>query len=225
MKKLAVSLAAALCALGATTAANADAVTFSGYAHGSQNVTFTVPNAANTGNATGTAGAGGFLTSLNGGPSFTSYCVDLYQNISFNTPYSDYSIAAPGAHVFANSNAYTDLGRLYATAGMIGDALQEAAFQLSVWEIAYETSGAYNVGSGVASFVTSTGVRDLASTWLSQLGNHGNGPTIGVLESRGQQDMIYAPIPEPSEIMLMVTGLIAMGAFAKRRRKAKTSAA
>lgn len=225
MKKLAVPLAAAFCAFGATTAVQADAVTFPGYAHGSQNVTFTVPNATHTGNTAGTAGAGGFLTSLNGGPSFTSYCVDLYQYIGFNTAYIDYSVAAPGAHVFANSNAYTDLGRLYATAGVIGDALHEAAFQLAVWEIAYETTGGYNVGSGSAFFSTSDGVRDLASTWLSQLGNHGAGPSIGVLESAGHQDVIYAPVPEPSEIMLMVTGLIAMGAFAKRRRKAKTAAA
>ncbi len=218
MKKLA-SLAAALCALGATTAAHADAVTFTGYAHGSESVTYTVPN------ATGTAGAGGFLTSLNGGPSFTSYCVDLYQTIGFNAPYSDYSVAAPGTHAFANTHAYADLGRLYATAGVIGNALQEAAFQVAVWEIAYET-GAYGLGNGDARFSsTNADVITLASGWLTQLGNHGAGPAISVLESPGQQDVIYAPVPEPSEIMLMVTGLIAMGAFAKRRRKAKTSAA
>ena len=36
--------------------------------------------------------AGGFTTILNGGPSFESYCVDLYQNIAFGAPpYTEYA--------------------------------------------------------------------------------------------------------------------------------------
>ena len=85
--------------------------------------------------------AGGFTTILNGGPSFESYCVDLYQTINFGAPpYPEYTFAGLG-HLFANANAHADLGRLYATAGVVNDAVMEAAFQIAVWEIAYEATG------------------------------------------------------------------------------------
>ena len=222
MQKTAVSIAAALCALAAATTAQADTVAFSGYAHGSQAVTFTVPAQFGLGSASNTVGAGGFLTTLNGGPSFTSYCIDLYQTIGMPSSYTDYSVAAPGAHAFANSNAYADLSRLFATAGTIGDALHEAAFQVAVWEIAYETGATYNLASGFAYFTASADVLNLASSFLSNLGT-GSGRPIGILESRGQQDVIYAPVPEPSEIALMLAGLVAIAGVARRRRNASAA--
>ena len=117
--------------------------------------------------------AGGLTTILNGGPSFETYCVDLYQTISFGTPYTDYADAGLG-HLFTNLDAYTDLGRLYATAGVVNNALTEAAFQIAVWEIAYEATGnAYNLATGAASFAGGTaatsGALTLASTWLANL--------------------------------------------------------
>ncbi|MGZ5187244.1 MAG: hypothetical protein ACXWCO_19285, partial [Caldimonas sp.] len=152
--------------------ASAATVSFPGFAHGSETVTITLsaPNAA----VHETASAGGFLTKLNGGPTFESYCVDVYQTISFGTNYTDYTL--PGTtHVFANSDAYADLGRLYAHAGPIVDAIHEAAFQIAVWEIAYETGPSYDLAHGSATFAggtaASSGALTLASTWLAGLGN------------------------------------------------------
>ena len=158
------------CALG-TTAARADNVTFTGFAHGSETVAFSL--VAPNGPASGTVNAGGFATILNGSPSFVTYCVDLYQHISFGTLYPEYT--APGTtHTFANNRAYSDLGRLYANAGVIDTSVEEAAFQIAVWEIAYETTpGAYALGSGAASFSGGSaagGALGLAATWLSRLG-------------------------------------------------------
>ena len=175
-----------------------------------------------------TVSAGGFSTILNGGPSFETYCVDLYQTISFGAPpYPEYT--PPGtSHVFANSNAYTDLGRLYATAGVINDAVHEAAFQIAVWEIAYETSGVFDLTSGAASFSggteASAGALTLASAWL--LGLASSGPGIEVLESRLHRDVIFAPVPEPSTVVLMIAGLLGTTTVARRRalRDANTSA-
>jgi hypothetical protein len=208
------------CALVAAAPARADDVTFTGFAHGSETVSFSLvaPNAV----ASGTVNAGGFATILNGGPSFVSYCVDLYQHISFGTLYPEYT--APGTtHVFANSRAYADLGRLYANAGVIDTNVEEAAFQIAVWEIAYETTpGAYNLGSGAASFsggsADSSGALGLATTWLAGLGS-GAGRSISVIESPEHQDVIFAPVPEPSTYMLMVAGLLATGEISRRRRK------
>ena len=206
------------CALGAT-AARADNVTFTGFAHGSETVGFSLvaPNAM----ASGTVNAGGFATILNGNPSFVSYCVDLYQHIAFGTLYSEYT--APGTtHLFANNRAYGDLGRLYAHAGVVDTSVEEAAFQIAVWEIAYETApGDYALGSGAASFSGGSaagGALDLAATWLAGLGD-GAGRSISVIESAEHQDVIFAPVPEPSTYMLMLAGLLATIEISRRKRK------
>ena len=218
MRLVPITSVALACALG-TIAARAENVTFTGFAHGSETVSFSLvaPNAV----ASGSVNAGGFATVLNGGPSFVSYCVDLYQHISFGTLYPEYT--APGTtHVFANNRAYADLGRLYANAGVVDTSIEEAAFQIAVWEIAYETTpGAYALGSGAASFSGGSaagGALGLASTWLSGLGNDA-GRSISVIESTEHQDVIFAPVPEPSSYMLMLAGLLATVEISRRKRK------
>ena len=218
MRLVPLTSIALACALGAA-AARADDVTFTGFAHGSETVTFSLvaPNAA----ASGTVNAGGFATILNGGPSFVSYCVDLYQHINFGTLYPEYT--APGTtHVFANDRAYADLGRLYANAGVVDTSVEEAAFQIAVWEIASETTpGAYALGSGAASFSGGSaagGALGLAATWLAGLGD-GAGRSISVIESTEHQDVIFAPVPEPSTYMLMLAGLMATVEISRRKRK------
>ena len=123
---------------------------------------------------------------------------------------------------FANNRAYADLGRLYANAGVVDTSVEEAAFQIAVWEIAYETTpGAYALGSGAASFSGGSaagGALGLAATWLTGLGN-GAGRSISVIESADHQDVIFAPVPEPSTYMLMVAGLLATVEVSRRKRK------
>ena len=218
MRLVPLTSVALACALGTSTA-RADDVTFTGFAHGSETVAFSLvaPNAV----ASGTVNAGGFATVLNGGPSFVSYCVDLYQHIGFGTLYPEYT--APGTtHLFANNRAYADLGRLYANAGVVDTSVEEAAFQIAVWEIAYETTpGAYALGSGAASFSGGSaagGALGLAATWLAGLGN-GAGRSISVLESADHQDVIFAPVPEPSTYMLMLAGLMTTVEISRRKRK------
>jgi hypothetical protein len=225
-KKLVSSLAAVVLA-AFSGLAQAENVSFTGFAHGSHTVTATLTAPDNTA-LVRSVSAGGFTTILNGGPSFESYCVDLYQNIAFGAPpYTEYVDAGSG-HVFTNGNAYADLGRLYATAGLVNNALTEAAFQIAVWEIAYEKTGtAYNLASGAASFAggsaASSGALTLASTWLTNLA--AGGPSIGVLESRLHQDVIYAqPVPEPEVVLLMAAGLLGVSAAARRKAKAKSQA-
>jgi hypothetical protein len=207
------------CALAFSTQARAEDVVFTNFAHGSESVTFTLaaPNATASGNVS----AGGFATTLNGGPSFVSYCVDLYQHINFGVLYPEYTAPAT-THTFANSRAYADIGRLYANAGVIDTSVKEAAFQVAVWEIAYETTlGAYSLGSGAASFTggsaATSGALGMAATWLSALGD-GPGRDVSVIESSAHQDVVFAPVPEPATWMLMAAGLIASGQIARRRR-------
>jgi len=213
----------ALLTLAAAAPARAVDVTFTGFAHGSESVNFHLfaPNVETS----GSVAAGGFATVVNGGPSFVSYCVDVYQHIGFGSLYPEYTGPAT-SHVFINDRAYADLGRLYNVAGVVDTNVEEAAFQIAVWEIAYETTAwPYSLAGGAAQFsggtASSSGALTLASTWLGSLGD-ASGRAISVLESADHQDVIYAPVPEPSNVALMLAGLVAAGGVARRlRAKAK----
>jgi hypothetical protein len=204
--------------VGAAAQAGAVNVTFTGFAHGSETVQYTLggSNAARSGSVS----AGGFATVVNGGPTFESYCIDLYQTITFGVLYPEYT--GPGtSHAFNNANAFADISRLYARAGAVGNSVAEAAFQIAIWEIAYEkTASAYNLASGDAVFfggTAATAALGLANTWLTSLG--AAGPSVQVLESTAHQDVIYAPVPEPETYALLLAGLGAVGFMARRRER------
>jgi hypothetical protein len=224
MQSPTLKLLAIACLLAATQA-RAEDVTFTGFAHGSETVNFqlTYPDASQ--NRSGSTSAGGFLTVLNGGAAFESYCVDLYQFISFGTTYHDYTL--PGTtHAFTNPTDYADLSKLYARAGVVDTSVKEAAFQIAAWEIAFDTSTVYTITSlsdGTATFTggtaDSSGALTLATTWLTSLDSAGPGPGIAVLQSPGEQD-VMTPVPEPETYALMLAGLGALGFAARRRREA-----
>jgi len=213
------SLAIAALTLAAASA-HADSLTFTNFANGSEtvNIALSAPNVPTA----EYGAAGGFTASLNGGPSFTTYCVDLYQYIWFGTAFGDYSIVNASAHTFANSNAANDLGRLFSENNVVNNAVSQAAFQIAVWEIAYEQLGNYNLANGSATFTggsaASSGALALATSWLGGLGGVGNNANLMVLESPGHQDQIFAaPVPEPSTYAMLAAGLLGIGFVARRR--------
>lgn len=215
---------ALMCTLACATQAKADNVSFSGFANGSQTVDI-VLGAPNVATNLSTQ-AGGFLTTLNGGASFTSYCIDLYEYISFGPTYSDYTLTAGASHVFANRNAATDIGKLYAEGNAVNSSIRQAAFQIAIWEIAYETGGTYDLGTGSAKFAggtaASSGALTLASSWLGALATTTNTSyavsTLDSIGHPGHQDQVFAaPVPEPSTYVMMATGLLGMGFVARRR--------
>ncbi len=206
--------------------AHADTVQFLGYAHGSVGVNYQLTGLQPT---SGSTGAGGFVTKLNGvDPTFTTYCIDLYQYIGFNEPpYGTYVNIPASAHTFRNASASVDLAKLYSSGHVIDSAVTEAAFQIAVWEITYETTGIYNVAGGDALFtgagantVTALG---LAENWLEHLGT-GNGVNVRVLESGTYQDEVFAtPVPEPGTVGLSFAALGLMAGVMRRRRDRATS--
>lgn len=207
------------CALLGAAQADATTVRFSGFADGQKTVhlALAAPNTV----INEYVYAGGFSATLNGGPSFTSYCVDVYQSLGFGTTYTDYNVVAGTAHAFANTHAAADIGKLYAEGNAVNGATAQAAFQIAIWEIAYETSSIYNLATGSATFYGGTadtsGALTLATSWLNALPGVTRNPyDLSVLESTGHQDQVTA-VPEPSTYLLLAGGLLGIG-FVTRRR-------
>jgi hypothetical protein len=200
--------------------AHADTASFGTWTNGYGVAEFQLPYASSAPtDQNKLVGAGGINTVF-GGASFTSYCVDLYQELSLNTQYSNYHEVSGAAHSFVNSSAATDIGRLFTAFGTnLNSAVDQAGFQIALWEISYETSGAYDVTAGAAIFKGSDGAAlTRASFYLSNLAAQSN-VNVWVLESGTNQDMVHVtPVPEPSTYALMLAGLGAVGFVSRRRR-------
>lgn len=215
-------------ALGAAQA-QATVVDFQGFANGSRTVNFSLsaPNVTTS----GFTEAGGFNTLVNNTKLVTSYCIDLYEFLSFSDPaYTNYNWVDGSVHVFKNTRAGTDIGKLFSAGHVVNTATTQAAFQIAVWELAYEANATYDVTSGAARFFGGSaadpgGALSLASAWLSQLSSITNTSDIQVLESitqrniPGHQDQVFVNrVPEPSSVALAVAALLGLG-FVTRRRQ------
>ena len=215
--------------LGATQA-HATLVDFQGFANGSRTVNFALSSPNIT--TSGFTEAGGFNTLLDNTKLVTSYCIDLYEFLSFSDPaYTNYNLVDGSLHAFKNTRADTDIGKLFSAGHLVNNATAQAAFQIAVWELAYETSTNYDVNSGAARFFGGSaadpgGALSLASDWLRQLSSITNTSDIQVLESvtrgnlAGRQDQVFVNrVPEPSSVALAMAALLGLGFVTRQRQR------
>ena len=208
----------------------ASTLTFTGFEYGSVDVTFgtglPVPPAAVT-----HASAGAFNANVNGGPTFEAFCVDIWQTLGFNQNYSlgvgsTYTYRPSMLGYVTNAGAFTqgtldNLSRLYteAHASIIGNATNSAAFQVALWEIAFETPGNYNLTSGNFHATSPAGVTSVANGWLTNLAAFAPVYSIsGYVSATNQDVIVFHPVPEPGTYAMMLAGLGLMGFVARRRR-------
>lgn len=191
-----------------------------------------------------TGGSGGFETyNLTTDPgkdnAFQSFCVDIFHSFSFVTRSedvlkpADVALAGSSATVptVISSSAAADLGRLYTNHHASIDSTSssganEAAFQLAVWEIVNERSGAYSLAGGDFK-ATGTG-SSLASTWLSELSTtsassySANIWTVqSMVSGKGyaQDVVVFTQVPEPETYAMMMAGLGLLGFVLRRRNR------
>jgi hypothetical protein len=162
------------------------------------------------------------------GKSFMAFCIE---------PGQDYATAANGMQSYTvgsfsgdQSKALQGLfSRHYAT---LGDATQQAAFQMAVWEITNETAKTFGVGQGQGVFffdrlsqgtdAQNLGFTTLVNSYLDDAVSY-QGPAryqITRLSSDNFQDLVtVTAVPEPGTYAMLLAGLGVVGFVARRRQQ------
>lgn len=177
--------------------------------------------------------AGAFsMRNLTAGGSFAAWCVDITTWLNTSNSGASYTLTS-GANFYSSSTRgaeiVADLGRLASQhLASVNTRSESGAFQLAMWEIVYENSETYGLGSGnfrVSS--ASNGARSLANSWLSNLGDGTPTMTLSVWASSNSQDLAVfnvTPIPEPEIYAMLAAGLGILGFVGRRRRQTRIDA-
>jgi hypothetical protein len=147
---------------------------------------------------------------------FLTFCLSPEVYLTpFDNPYTAFNLSS--SPYSGSADQIAEFWGRYRS--LVTNDVTAAAFQVGLWELAY--NGDTNLSTGSFQLVTTGSVFTTAQTWLSSLdgsGAHASGLLV-LVDNAGdpnRQDLLTQQVPEPGTLALLGLGLLGL-AFTRRR--------